>query len=85
MSTRCTGVCSDLVLNHVKTAVLALLKDEEGQSTTEYVMLIAVLVTIVFTIGKTLQQKMLGLVQTIIGNQINNGLFANGGVHKFTL
>jgi Flp pilus assembly pilin Flp len=65
--------------------VRAVLADEDGQAAVEYVLLIMVLVVIIITLGKTLKGQMLNLVQGTIGNQINNGLFANGGVHKFRL
>ena len=46
---------------------LEYLKNEEGQTSTEYVLLIAVVAMIVFKFRKVATDKLIGMVNTVFG------------------
>jgi len=78
-------VCWELILRKACRVLRAFVADEQGQSTVEYVFLLGVLVIIILTIGKTLRSRLLALVQSKLQTQIQNNMFSNGGVHKFSM
>lgn len=43
------------------------LKDEEGQTTVEYLLIIAVIVVVIAILGKGLQKQMAALVEQVFG------------------
>lgn len=45
---------------HMKQKILAYLKDETGQTSTEYILLVAVVATIVFKFKKEIEGKLFG-------------------------
>ena len=52
------------------------LKDEEGQTSTEYILLVAVVAAVIFKFREVLETKLLGLVDKVFGkaDQITEGL-----------
>lgn len=44
----------------MKTKILAYLKDEKGQTSTEYILLVAVVATIVFKFKEEITKKLFG-------------------------
>lgn len=52
------------------------LKDEDGQTSTEYILLVAVVAVIIFKFKDKLQEKLLGLVDGVFSNtdQVLNDL-----------
>lgn len=46
------------------------LKDEQGQTTVEYLLIIAVVVVVISVLGKQMQEKIRGLTDNIF-NQVN--------------
>ena len=59
------------------TEFIKYLKDEDGQTSTEYILLVAVVAMIVLKFRKTLDEKLTGLMGTVFGKvdqQIGNGL-----------
>ncbi|MBI3542919.1 MAG: hypothetical protein HY075_06575 [Deltaproteobacteria bacterium] len=61
------------------------LEAEDGQATTEYVMLMAVLVGIIITLGKVFRDRMVSLVKGPVSNMLKQSFFRPGGVHKFPI
>ncbi len=63
----------------MKNLILAYLKDEEGQTSTEYILLVAVVALIVFKFKKTADQKLTDITNSVFSgaegwvDQINNG------------
>lgn len=43
------------------------LKDEEGQTSTEYILLVAVVAGVIFKFRKALDEKLTNLVNTVFG------------------
>ena len=63
--------------NVMLTEFIKYLKDEDGQTSTEYILLVAVVAMIVLKFRKTLDEKLTGLMGTVFGKvdqQIGNGL-----------
>ena len=60
----------------MKNKVVAFLKDENGQTSTEYILLVAVVAVIIFKFKDVLQKKLLGLVDSVFGksDDLLNGL-----------
>jgi pilus assembly protein Flp/PilA len=58
--------------------IMAFLKDENGQTSTEYILLVAVVAFIIFKFKDILKDKLLGLAGTVfdnagqLANQINS-------------
>lgn len=51
----------------MKNYIVAFIKDENGQTSTEYILLIAVVAMIVMKMKGTLQQKLDGVLTTSFG------------------
>lgn len=60
----------------MKNKVVEFLKDENGQTSTEYILLVAVVAVIIFKFKDVLQKKLLGLVDSVFGksDDLLNGL-----------
>lgn len=54
-------------MKSIKNVAKAFLKDESGQSTTEYVLLLVFVVMAVKTVGKNLTSGLSGLIDTAMG------------------
>lgn len=52
-------------LKNIKNLASALVRDESGQSTTEYVLLLLFVVMAVKAVGGTMKTKLQGLVDTV--------------------
>jgi Flp pilus assembly pilin Flp len=57
-----------------------LVRDEAGQSTTEYVLLLVVLAVIILFVAGTLKEKMMGLIKNQLQGTIQSALVRE--VHK---
>jgi pilus assembly protein Flp/PilA len=49
----------------MKNTVIAFLKDEDGQTSTEYILLVAIVALIVIKFGDKLKTKLTGLVDNV--------------------
>ena len=49
----------------MKNKVIEFLKDEEGQTSTEYILLVAIVALVVIKFGGTLKEKLLSMVGTV--------------------
>lgn len=58
--------------------VIEFLKDESGQTSTEYILLVAVVAVIIYKFKNILSEKLMGLAETVFGkandlaNEIGN-------------
>lgn len=52
----------------MKNLVLAFLKDEEGQTSTEYILLVAVVALIVFKFKNQADEKLTSITNKVFGN-----------------
>lgn len=43
------------------------LRDEDGQTSTEYILLVAVVAAIIFKFRSTLEEKLIGLIDGVFG------------------
>ncbi|MAX67442.1 MAG: hypothetical protein QF441_12125 [Bacteriovoracaceae bacterium] len=43
------------------------LKDEDGQTSTEYILLVAVVAVIIFKFKDTLQSRLIGMIEKVFG------------------
>lgn len=48
--------------------VLEFLKDDSGQTSTEYILLVAVVAFIIFKFKGVLEEKLIGIANTVFGN-----------------
>lgn len=51
----------------MKGKIVEFLKDESGQTSTEYILLVALVAMIVMKFGGKLREKLLGMVDTVFG------------------
>ena len=63
-------VDSDMVIDHLRRGIMIrefvdYLKDEDGQTSTEYILLVAVVAVIIFKFKDRLQTKLLDLVDKV--------------------
>ena len=67
----------------MKGKLLAYLKDETGQTSTEYILLVAVVATIVFKFKGAITKKLFGAAEDgnggILGTVLNESNFSNFG------
>lgn len=65
----------------MKTVTIKQLKSRKGQTTVEYLLIIAVLVVVISFAGKTLQQKVPEVINTLFGgiNKNIQGLMNKAG------
>lgn len=49
----------------MKSKIIAYLKDEEGQTSTEYILLVAVVAAVIFKFKGVLDEKLTGLVNKV--------------------
>ncbi len=59
-----------MVIDHLRRGIMIrefvdYLKDEDGQTSTEYILLVAVVAVIIFKFKDRLQEKLLGLVDKV--------------------
>ena len=47
--------------------MIAFLKDEEGQTSTEYILLVAVVAAVIFKFRKSLEDNLTGLIDGVFG------------------
>ncbi|MCR9204955.1 MAG: hypothetical protein NXH75_10275 [Halobacteriovoraceae bacterium] len=52
----------------MKNLIVAFLKDEEGQTSTEYILLVAVVALIVFKFKRTADTKLTSITEKVFGN-----------------
>ena len=52
----------------MKDLFMRYLRDEEGQTSTEYILLVAVVALIVFKFKKTADQKLTSITEGVFGN-----------------
>ena len=52
----------------MKNLIIAYLKDEEGQTSTEYILLVAVVAMIVFKFKGTAEEKLDSITKGVFGN-----------------
>lgn len=62
-----------------------LLADESGQASTEYVLLLVVLIVIIKTLGSALRARMEALVKGPLSDKMRREFFKPGGVHQFPM
>ena len=58
------------------------LRDEEGQTTVEYLLIIAVIVVVISVLGKQLQQRLPGVIDNVfkgVNGKINELMSAGSG------
>ncbi len=60
----------------MKNKIVEFLKDENGQTSTEYILLVAVVAVIIFKFRSVLEDKLIGLVNKVFGksDELLNGL-----------
>lgn len=67
----------------MKNKIVAYLKDETGQTSTEYILLVAVVATIVFKFKGVITKKLFGEAEDgnggILGAVLDEGKFSNFG------
>ncbi len=51
----------------MKKELIAFLKDEEGQTSTEYILLVAVVAAVIFKFRKSLEDNLTGLIDGVFG------------------
>lgn len=51
----------------MKNKFMEFLRDENGQTSTEYILLVAVVAVIIFKFKDTLQSKLTGLIDKVFG------------------
>lgn len=51
----------------MKNLIVAYLRDEDGQTSTEYILLVAVVAMIVFKFKDIAQERLLGIVEQVFG------------------
>lgn len=59
--------------SHWKDRIRRFIRDEEGQSTTEYILILAVVVMVAMKFKNTFQNKLEGAVEKL-GTKIDEGL-----------
>jgi len=59
----------------MKREFINYLKDEDGQTSTEYILLVAVVAVIIFKFKEILQKKLIGLVEKVFNK--TDGLLEN--------
>ncbi len=64
----------------MKAKFLEFLKDESGQTSTEYILLLAIVAILILKVGGKLQEKLTGLVDGVFNNQTLKDL-QNGNVN----
>lgn len=55
----------------MKSKIVAFLKDESGQTSTEYILLVAVVAVIIFKFKDRLQESLLGLIDKVFDKSNN--------------
>ncbi len=60
----------------MKGKIVEFLKDESGQTSTEYILLVALVAMIVIKFGGKLREKLLAMVDTVFGK-------ADGALNSF--
>lgn len=56
----------------MKSKIIAYLKDEEGQTSTEYILLVAVVAAVIFKFKDVLDTKLTGLVDKVFNKAETN-------------
>ena len=56
----------------MKNKIVEFLKDESGQTSTEYILLVAVVAVIIIKFKDVLQTKLTGLINTVFQNVDDN-------------
>jgi pilus assembly protein Flp/PilA len=51
----------------MKNLILAYLKDEDGQTSTEYILLVAVVAMIVFRFREIAEDRLTGIIEQVFG------------------
>lgn len=51
----------------MKNKIIEFLKDESGQTSTEYILLVAVVAVIIFRFRTVLEEKLINLVNSVFG------------------
>ena len=51
----------------MKNKIVEFLKDESGQTSTEYILLVAVVAVVIYKFKGILEEKLTGLVQKVFG------------------
>lgn len=69
-------ISGEKVIENLKDSMKRFFREEDGQTTTEYILLLAVVAFIIMRLKTTMQQKLEGLVNTAFdraGAEIGNG------------
>ncbi len=69
----------------IKNLLRNFLKDESGQATTEYVLLIAILVSILLTLAFAFKNKIQALFQGRLGNYLREQFFNPRRMYRFPI
>ncbi len=56
----------------MREKIVNFLKDESGQTSTEYILLVAVMAAIIFKFRKTLDKGVTDATEKIFGNKLNS-------------
>lgn len=59
------------------------LKDESGQGSVEYVVLLSVLIGIIFSVGIALRDRLVELLERVIGFRLSEQFFSPENMYRF--
>lgn len=60
-------------------------KSSRGQTTTEYVVFVMVLVSIIISLGLAFSQKIRTLVESKLGQRLKNSVFNANSMHRYRM